>query len=209
MLGFYSVVSGQEIHVIDTDPFSLSRGGGLTDVSLVEKVRMTDEDYDKRKGTMREYIRNQRAKNPNYKLKPKSAPGSEATMGGEAPSTAPPPGPESVQGIEVGARCQVMPGKRRGSVQFVGEVEGLKPGYWVGVKFDEPLGHNDGTVKGKTVFECTMHYGAFVRGEKVTTGDFPERDLLDSDDENENEEDCCNKPKEEEGQDEEEDEDEI
>ena len=146
--------------------------------------------------------RPQRAQDPNFKLKPKSAPGSEATMGGPP---VPPPGPESVQGIEVGARCQVMPGKRRGCVQFVGEVEGLKAGYWVGVKFDEPLGHNDGTVKGKTIFQCTMHYGAFVRGEKVTTGDFPERDLLDSDDENENQEDCCNKPKEEE----EEDEDEI
>jgi tubulin-folding cofactor B len=54
MLGFYSVASGalrsyviiyvrflrkkrlgMEIHVVDTDPFSLSRGGGLTDVSLV------------------------------------------------------------------------------------------------------------------------------------------------------------------------------
>jgi hypothetical protein len=35
MLGFYSVSSGMEIHIIDTDPFSLSRGGGLTDTSLV------------------------------------------------------------------------------------------------------------------------------------------------------------------------------
>jgi hypothetical protein len=43
MLGYYSVVSGNEIHVIDTDPFSMSRGGGLTDVSLIEKYRMDDE----------------------------------------------------------------------------------------------------------------------------------------------------------------------
>ena len=47
MLGFYSVESGNEIHVIDTDPFSLSRGGGLTDVSLVEKYKMDDETYSK------------------------------------------------------------------------------------------------------------------------------------------------------------------
>eukprot|EP00286_Rhodomonas_abbreviata_P003030 CAMPEP_0181345432 /NCGR_PEP_ID=MMETSP1101-20121128/32746_1 /TAXON_ID=46948 /ORGANISM="Rhodomonas abbreviata, Strain Caron Lab Isolate" /LENGTH=125 /DNA_ID=CAMNT_0023457387 /DNA_START=57 /DNA_END=430 /DNA_ORIENTATION=- len=64
MLGFYSVVSGMEIHVIDTDPFSLSRGGGLTDVSLVEKYRMDDEAYEKRSGTMREFIREQRKKDP-------------------------------------------------------------------------------------------------------------------------------------------------
>ena len=70
MLGFYSVVSGNEIHIIDTDPFSLSRGGGLTDTSLVEKYRMTDDAYDKRKGTMRDYIREQRKIDPNFKLKP-------------------------------------------------------------------------------------------------------------------------------------------
>ena len=34
-LGFYGVRSGMTIHVIDTDPFSLARGGGLDDVSQV------------------------------------------------------------------------------------------------------------------------------------------------------------------------------
>jgi tubulin-specific chaperone B len=68
MLGFYSVTSGMEIHVIDTDPFSLSRGGGLTDVSLVEKYRMPDEVYDKKAGTMRDFIRKKRAADPNFKL---------------------------------------------------------------------------------------------------------------------------------------------
>jgi tubulin-folding cofactor B len=57
MLGFYSVTSGMEIHVIDTDPFSLSRGGGLTDTTLVEKYRMADDVYDKKSGTMRDFIR--------------------------------------------------------------------------------------------------------------------------------------------------------
>ena len=68
MLGFYSVTSGMEIHVMDTDPFSLSRGGGLTDVSLVEKYKMSDDDYDKRKGTMRDYIKQKRAKDPSFML---------------------------------------------------------------------------------------------------------------------------------------------
>ena len=57
MLGYYSVESGMEIHIIDIDPFSLSRGGGLTDVSLVEKYKMSDDAYDKRKGTLREWIK--------------------------------------------------------------------------------------------------------------------------------------------------------
>lgn len=126
MLGFYSVESGMEIHVIDTDPYSLSRGGGLTDTSLIEKYRMSDEAYNNRKGTLREFLKEQRAKDPNYKLKPKSDQQSNPTE--------PPPadvGIESVVGINIGDRCEVMPGKRRGTVQYIGEVPQLKEGYWV------------------------------------------------------------------------------
>ena len=53
---------------------------------------------------------------------------------------------------------------------------------------DEPSGLNDGTAKGVRVFECEEGFGAFVRGKNVTVGDFPERDLMGSDDdEDENE----------------------
>lgn len=38
----------------------------------------------------------------------------------------PPPEKESVEGMEVGQRCEVQPGGRRGIVEFIGEVEGLK-----------------------------------------------------------------------------------
>lgn len=183
MLGFYSVESGHEIHIIDTDPFSLSRGGGLTDVSLVEKFRMTDDDYDKRSGTMRDYIRKKRAEDPTFKLKPKSVPPPGVAGQPLAPET----GPETVAGIAVGNRCQVMPGKRRGVVMTVGEVEGLKAGHWVGIKFDEPVGTNDGTVKGVKIFECEDGFGSFVRGKNVTVGDFPERDIMDDDSDDEEE----------------------
>ena len=49
MLGFYSVANGMRLHVVDTDPFSLSKGGGLEDISLVEKYEISEHDYDKRK----------------------------------------------------------------------------------------------------------------------------------------------------------------
>lgn len=133
MLGFYSVTSGMEIHVIDTDPFSLSRNGGLTDTSLVEKYRLSDEAYDKRKGTMREYIKSQRAMNPNFtiagSMKAKANKGEAESAGTPADV----PGPESVEGITVGARCEVMPGSRRGTIEFVGVVENMTPGHWVRV----------------------------------------------------------------------------
>lgn len=141
MLGFYSVCSGMEIHVVDTDPFSLSRGGGLTDTSLIQKYRMDDEVYDKKSGTMRDYIREQRKKDPNFKLKPKMGPGTEkyvqramrgepASGNGEEGNV--PPGVESVAGISIGMRCEATPGARRGVVRFVGEINEIKAGgYWV------------------------------------------------------------------------------
>jgi tubulin-specific chaperone B len=47
-LGYYGVQSGMRIHVVDTDPFSLSRGGGLEDVNLIKKYEISEDDYDKR-----------------------------------------------------------------------------------------------------------------------------------------------------------------
>lgn len=41
------------IHVIDTDPTSLSAGGWLEDVSKVEKYVMSDEDYARRENSYR------------------------------------------------------------------------------------------------------------------------------------------------------------
>jgi len=194
MLGFYSVESGMTIHIIDEDPYSLSRGGGLEDTSLIQKYRMTEEAYEQRSGTLREWIREQKAKDPNWK------PPKANMMAGGNPWAAQPNGttaeaakpqevgPETVEGIEVGMRCEVMPGGRRGEVAFVGEVEGLSGGgHWVGVKFDEPLGKSDGTVKGTRIFECEPMFGGFVRGRNVTVGDFPE--VFDEDLEDEDEED--------------------
>ncbi len=50
-------------------------------------------------------------------------------------------------GIEVGMRCSVQiteDSEKRGIVQYVGKTD-FKPGYWVGVQYDEPLGKHNGT----------------------------------------------------------------
>jgi tubulin-folding cofactor B len=58
------------------------------------------------------------------------------------------------------------------------------------VRFDEPVGKSDGSVKGTRVFDCQPNFGAFVRGKNVTVDDFPERDLMDSDCEGSGEQEC-------------------
>lgn len=85
---------------------------------------------------------------------------------------------------QVGNRCQVNPGGKRGTVQYLGKIPSIAPGWWVGVKYDEPVGKNDGSIKGLRFFDCPPNYGGFLRPDKVEVGDFPEEDLFGSDDEN-------------------------
>lgn len=181
MLGFYGCQSGMEIHIRDSDPNSKAAGGWLENVNLVKKYMMSEEDYETRENTVRSYKREQLAKDPNWQ-----PPCRMADARAPPPREAIPSGPETVEGMAVGMRCEVQPGARRGTVMFVGEVEGLAGGgHWLGVKFDEPVGNNDGMVKGKRLFECGHNFGGLVRGRNVTVGDFPEIDefATDSDEE--------------------------
>ena len=84
--------------------------------------------------------------------------------------------------IAKGKRCRLLPlgetddsSDRRGEVAFVGDVEDLPGvGAWVGVRLDEPTGKNDGSVKGKRLFDCGgVKRGVLVRPERVEVGDFP------------------------------------
>eukprot|EP01083_Nonionella_stella_P305908 1069031_1 len=52
-LGFFPVANGLTLHVVDTNPSSDL--AYLNDVSNVDKYVMPDEEYDKRRGTFREF----------------------------------------------------------------------------------------------------------------------------------------------------------
>jgi len=170
-LGFYGCQNGMNVEVKDLNPNSLAATGWLENEKLVKKYEISEEDYDKRKNTVRSYKREQLAKDPNWK--PPVLPGA-----GARPTII--PGADTVKHATIGARCEVQPGSRRGTVGYVGQVEGLAGGgHWIGVRFDEPVGKSDGTCKGKRFFECGAGYGAFVRGKNVEIGDFPEKSIFD------------------------------
>ena len=48
-----------------------------------------------------------------------------------------------------------------------------------------PQGKGDGSKNGVRYYDCSPGYGAFVRARNVIVGDFPEEDLLLSDEEDE------------------------
>jgi len=91
------------------------------------------------------------------------------------------------RGIEAGKRCRVGgEDEKRGEVMYVGEVEEIPggAGKWVGVKLDEPVGRNDGTLGGKRYWgkdgdSGGAKYGVFVRPERVEAGDWPVLNDLD------------------------------
>jgi len=171
-MGYYGIQSGQIIHIIDTDPYSFSKDGGLENVHLVKKYEMSDEDYDKRPGTLRAYKKEQLLKDPHFKFLPENR---------RVPLE--PCGPETVEGWKVGDRCEVKVGGKRGEIMYIGDNKDVLPeGYWVGIKLDEPYGKHDGKVKGKRFFQCDDKYGLVIRPDKVNVGDYPELDDFDLDD---------------------------
>jgi tubulin-folding cofactor B len=131
-----------------------SEVGDLGDTSGVTKFEIADEDYDARKGTIREMKRK---------------------MGIPVKGEVPQKEEDPPEGIEVGQRSEVQladGSHHRGVVRFVGKRDGAK-GYWVGVELDEAFGKNNGTVGGKQYFVCEENFGIFVKPAKVKVGDYP------------------------------------
>jgi len=72
-LGYYSPEDGWIIHVVDHDPMSLSKGGWLEDVSLVQKYEISDEDYAKRENNFRKFKEEKLREDPNWSIKKQMA----------------------------------------------------------------------------------------------------------------------------------------
>ncbi|KAG0648075.1 Altered polarity 11 [Hyphodiscus hymeniophilus] len=88
------------------------------------------------------------------------------------------------KGIEVGKRCRVgNDDEKRGEVKYVGEVEQIPggAGIWIGIRLDEPVGRNDGSLAGTRYWgkDGDLKHGVFVRPERVELGDWPILDDLE------------------------------
>ena len=75
-------------------------------------------------------------------------------------------GKEEAALMNVGDRVSVG-AKGEGVIRYVGMVENLPLGYWIGIELDELEGKHNGTVKGTKLFECKPGYGLCVRPKRV------------------------------------------
>ena len=63
-----STIYSQEVHCIDLNPHSGSAGGQYEDVTLVEKYKMSDEEYNSRQNTLRDWSKQQKRQDPTFTL---------------------------------------------------------------------------------------------------------------------------------------------
>lgn len=154
------------IHVNDLNPNSVLVQTNFDDLSTVQKYEISEEDYDKRNDSVRKF-KKKILNDPNYisMLKENQGPTYE----------------DEAALVDIGSRCLLGDGVRRGEVKFVGLNKDLGHGFWVGVQLDEPLGDNNGSMKGKKYFECQNKFGVFVRPDYIKCGDFPPEDLFNAD----------------------------
>lgn len=175
------MTKGSEIEVVDGRPPGARAAIDFSDVGSVEKYVMPEEEYEKLDDSVLAWKKRQGLGRFAGSARPQGEVVAERREGDNKEI--------SKRGIKVGVRCRVNESdERRGTVRFVGEIEGLggakEEGFvWVGVEFDEPVGRNDGTIEIATeddgekktvkrrVFECKgTNYGGLVRPAKVEAG---------------------------------------
>lgn len=145
-----------------------------TDDSNVQKFELTEEEYESRTDSVLAF----KKRNQMGRFDPNAGTRHDVAM-------------KELHdlGVVPGARCRIEgESDRRGTILYVGLVPQIPSGgIWVGVRYDEPVGKNDGSLNGVRYFDAQQHFGGFLRASKVQIGDYPPRnledELMDSEDE--------------------------
>jgi tubulin-folding cofactor B len=171
-LAALNIAQASRIHVNETRP--ISEQTDWQDDANTEFFELNDEEYDKRSGTVRQWKRdNQLGRfDPGYESRKQE----QLKLNHHKSDS-----------IPLGSRFRTIDdinGERRGVVRYVGKVPVIDhENVWVGVEFDEPVGKNDGSLKGERYFTTQRNRGGFLKPVQVETGDYPELDLFSDDDE--------------------------
>lgn len=132
-LGSYPIQSDMRLHVVDNIQTNIF---GDTDV---QKFELSQKQYDEKRNTVRDFLKsNKLGKYNEAEMKAIE----ERKQQDELEQK------QKADSINIGDRCLVTAkGPRRiGTVRYKGEFN-MKPGYFVGVEFDEPLGIHDGRLE--------------------------------------------------------------
>jgi tubulin-folding cofactor B len=78
---------------------------------------------------------------------------------------------EAAKKFKEGQRIKSKSTGKLGTIRFIGRVEVLPKGWWVGVELDSPTGKNDGEVKGIRLFTCGPNKGAVMRPSTIDVDD--------------------------------------
>ncbi|CCF58659.1 hypothetical protein KAFR_0F00620 [Kazachstania africana CBS 2517] len=171
---FLAEKSVRELTVEDTNADSIVNELKNTD-SGSSSFELTEEEYAKKNDSVLRWKKQQKLGRFNSEYKAKMDKDRRLQE-------------QKLNSLEINQRCSVKSAdqpERRGWLRFIGKIATInEEQIWCGIEFDEPLGKNNGTVKGHVYFGPVKDkYGAFVKPSAVETGSqFTPFELEDSDD---------------------------
>ena len=147
--------------VLDDDKSSLE-SLGLTDGCRISLVDTNDSSMSNNLDVGASKVEKYEAKSGNagfaaFRKKSKSPPATNDTEKLEA------------EALDIGMRVISKKSKKVGTIRFIGQIEPLPLGWWIGVELDDESGKNDGEVKGVRLFQCAPKKGAVMRPSQVET----------------------------------------
>ncbi|SOV14006.1 tubulin-specific chaperone, putative [Plasmodium sp. gorilla clade G2] len=145
------------------------------------KYTMNDDEYDKRPDNIRNFLKKLREKNKTQtNLYNQQEEGNNKINDNDPINSSNIINNSYDQELyQIGKRCRIKLGDRRGILKFVGNIKNNNDIY-VGVDLDEPLGNSDGMYKKTKLFECKGDkYGYIGNINSIEVGDFPPFDIMD------------------------------